>query len=592
MPGNAAPLALAAMALAVMAPTGVRAAAADSPEEIIITGSAIKRADAGTAVPATVLRVEDLKLWRGLSSVESLLSTLSANQSSWGTSMAVGGLGGGASFADLRGIGANKTLVLLNGRRVANQSFDSSAPDLNAIPLAALDRVEVLRDGASSLYGTDAIGGVINFITRTDYEGLTATAGYDSPQHPGGATKSANLGGGFGNLERDGFNVFGFVDYQRQNHIAGNQRPFNQRFVSGFSPSTAPANYYQFGAPTPALMYNPLAPDCGGGGGGSMIPNDDTSCAMSTTGFIDYLPKSERASAFIKGDLRLNDNNTLSAEYHLTRSEVKTLIAPVPYGLAAQNPTLPDGTPNPYYPRDNAELDPAFDGSDFLGGDWASEIGCTFGVDCTLADLGVTSGRGTNTPLQPGFVWIRWRDFPNGARGDDSIGVAQRALVALQGSVGAWDYDAGLSYNRTTTDMKLISGYGDGDAITDGILRGVINPFGEQSAAGSALLDSALLPGTLMTGRGTMTMVDARISNRALGDWFGAGREAAVAVGLEYRKEEFLNEANAAYAELVVASTGLDPATYSAGSRDSVINLMTNIRGYYYLIAFTYAQGA
>ena len=74
--------------------------------------------------------------------------------------------------------------MLLNGRRLANNAIDSSAPDLNMIPFAAIERVEVLRDGASALYGTDAIGGVINFITRKDYTGGTITLGADSPQQP------------------------------------------------------------------------------------------------------------------------------------------------------------------------------------------------------------------------------------------------------------------------------------------------------------------------------------------------------------------------------------------------------------------------
>ncbi|MCP5286137.1 MAG: TonB-dependent receptor plug domain-containing protein [Burkholderiaceae bacterium] len=84
----------------------------------------------------------------------------------------------------MRGVGRNKTLVLLNGRRVANNAIDGSAPDLNMIPFAALERVEVLRDGASSLYGTDAIGGVINFITKRDFAGGSVTVGVDSPASP------------------------------------------------------------------------------------------------------------------------------------------------------------------------------------------------------------------------------------------------------------------------------------------------------------------------------------------------------------------------------------------------------------------------
>ena len=95
---------------------------------------------------------------------------------------AIGGTTGGKSEADLRGLSgptgtnANKTLVLLNGRRLANHAFDAAAVDLNAIPLAAIDRIEVLRDGASAIYGTDAIGGVINFILKREYSGLEISA--------------------------------------------------------------------------------------------------------------------------------------------------------------------------------------------------------------------------------------------------------------------------------------------------------------------------------------------------------------------------------------------------------------------------------
>lgn len=140
--------------------------AQDAPiQRVEITGSAIKRIDAETAVPVTVVKMADLKK-EGITTVEQVLANLSVSQSSQGTSQVVGSGTGGASFADLRGIGANKTLILLNGRRLANNALDSSAPDLNMIPFAALERVEVLRDGASSLYGSDAVGGVINFITK------------------------------------------------------------------------------------------------------------------------------------------------------------------------------------------------------------------------------------------------------------------------------------------------------------------------------------------------------------------------------------------------------------------------------------------
>jgi len=134
---------------------------------------------------------------------------------------------GGESQADLRGVGANKTLILLNGRRLANHPFDGATVDLNIIPIAALDRVEVLRDGASAIYGTDAIGGVINFITKRSVKGVELTAEMTSPEKSGGAESRANLLFGVGDLEKDGYNFFGVIDVHKQQALAASQRDFS-----------------------------------------------------------------------------------------------------------------------------------------------------------------------------------------------------------------------------------------------------------------------------------------------------------------------------------------------------------------------------
>ncbi|MDQ2736725.1 MAG: TonB-dependent receptor plug domain-containing protein, partial [Pseudomonadota bacterium] len=212
-------------------------------ERVEITGSAIKRIDAETAVPVTVIRMDDLKK-QGVTTIEQVLANVSASQALQSTSQVIGASTGGVATANLRGIGANKTLVLLNGRRIANNAFDSASPDLNMIPFAALERVEVLRDGASSLYGSDAVGGVINFITRRDYTGFTFSAEADRPQHPGGKGYSGSMGFGAGDLDKDKFNFNGFVNYQHQENINGTDRNFNARVPGGLSPTPAPANYY------------------------------------------------------------------------------------------------------------------------------------------------------------------------------------------------------------------------------------------------------------------------------------------------------------------------------------------------------------
>ncbi len=113
------------------------------------------------------MKVDEI-LKQGVTTTEEALAKISANQSSFVTAQNVGASGTVGSAADLRGIGANKTLILLNGRRLAANAYDSGVTNLNIIPLAMLDRIEVLRDGASAIYGTDAIGGVINFITKNN----------------------------------------------------------------------------------------------------------------------------------------------------------------------------------------------------------------------------------------------------------------------------------------------------------------------------------------------------------------------------------------------------------------------------------------
>jgi iron complex outermembrane receptor protein len=504
-----------------------------SMQRVQITGSAIKRIDAETAVPVTVMKMDDLKA-QGVTTVEQVMSQVASMQATQGTSQVVGLGTGGASFADMRGIGANKTLVLLNGRRLANNAFDSSAPDLNMIPFAAIERVEVLRDGASSLYGSDAVGGVINFITRKDFTGGIVTVGGDSPQHPGGQSVNTNIGLGFGDLEQQGWNFFAMGDFQKQRAIGGLDRPYNRRYAGGLSGSTSPANYYQEGD-----SGNPVAGNCSSAA--NLINDGDTSCKMTTSSFVDYIPRSERATGLFKGTLKLPNNHELGLEYLISRSKVESQIAPVPYGGLIMNRTLANGALNPYFPGNgtypvNIPLDPNFEG-----------------------ESGLPDG------ALPGYINVMWRDLPNGARADENINRQQRFIATLSGNIGGWDYQTGLSYNENKVKVNL-RGYSDGDAITQGVLDGIVNPFGDQSTAGMDLLMAAALDGNIQNAKGTTKTLDFSAS-RELSDWLGAGRAAALAVGGSASREEFLSESNTSYAQKVVSSTGIDPNAHDEGSR-------------------------
>ena len=495
-------------------------------QRVEITGSAIKRIDAETAVPVTVIKLDELKK-QGITTVEQALASISGSQSATGTSRAVGAATGGATFADLRGLGTNKTLVLLNGRRIANNTIDGSSTDLNMIPFAAIERIEILRDGASALYGTDAIGGVINFITRRDLTGGTITLGADSPQHEGGKAYSANVVAGFGNLSSDGFNVMGAVDYQKQRPISASQREFGSTgFIPGrgifrSSGSPDPANYDQGGA-----SANPAGPACTQNE--FIFHQTGSSCRYDFTKWVDLVPDTERVSGFLKGSLKLGQDHQLNLEYFATQVLTKTRIAPVPFAAL----TMDSGTP-------------------FFPGNGITPAPTNFTIDPTKE------------------INLRWRDVPNGPRQEQDRNLQQRFIAELEGAIAGWDYNTAVSFNQNKNTHDVTGGYADGTIITPGVKTGVINPFGPQTAAGQALLDSALVTGKLYGGTSETTSIDARAS-RQLGDWLNAGRPAALAVGAEYRREKINFSANPDVATRLVASTGIDPALNQEGSRNVV----------------------
>jgi iron complex outermembrane receptor protein len=202
-----------AVALACAMGVGTAAVAQTPPqqaprEKVEVTGTSIKRVEAETALPVQVITRDDIQK-SGATTAMELIDRISAAQSlgNFNTTLGEGTTLAGFNGASLRGLGTQRTLVLLNGRRVApyalsNTSSPSAAgADLNAIPLSAIERIEVLKDGASAVYGADAVGGVINFILRKDYQGAEATFSYLDSQHGGGATRRLNGTAGWGDPE-------------------------------------------------------------------------------------------------------------------------------------------------------------------------------------------------------------------------------------------------------------------------------------------------------------------------------------------------------------------------------------------------------
>jgi iron complex outermembrane receptor protein len=207
------------------------AAAAPTSElnEIVVTGSLLRRTSEENESPVTVFTAEEIKQ-SGLTTVADVVRSISADNS--GTIPTAFGLGfaAGASGVALRGLTVNSTLVLIDGRRAAAYALaddgQRSFVDLNTIPLDAVERIEVLKDGASSIYGADAIAGVVNVILKKQYQGGEINAEVGKGQHPGGGMERLTGSFGKGDLETDRFNAYINFEFEGDSRIFGGDRPF------------------------------------------------------------------------------------------------------------------------------------------------------------------------------------------------------------------------------------------------------------------------------------------------------------------------------------------------------------------------------
>jgi iron complex outermembrane recepter protein len=200
------------------------AALAQEPQRIVITGSAIKRIDAEGPAPVEVYTRRDIAR-TGATTVAELMRNISVlDIDDQGELTPNSPTGSGTSNVQVRGLSERNVLVLLNGRRLPiNALTDGSgagaAVDVNNIPISAIERIEVLKDGGSALYGSDAVAGVINFITKKNYTGLEVRAGLGISSREDGEERQAGVVGGFGDYDKSGFNVLAALDLFKRDPI-------------------------------------------------------------------------------------------------------------------------------------------------------------------------------------------------------------------------------------------------------------------------------------------------------------------------------------------------------------------------------------
>ncbi len=204
------------------APAFAQPAPTQELQRVEVTGSNIRRVQSETAAPVQTLTREDIDR-SGKSSVAELLQTLSVdNQGSVPTTFG-NGFASGASGISLRGLGTASTLVLVNGRRVAPYGLADDGQkvftDLNMIPLEAVERVEILKDGGSAIYGSDAIAGVVNIILKKDFKGIVLKATYGRSSYGDGIEKRGAITAGFGDIDKDKYNILLNFEIARKGEI-------------------------------------------------------------------------------------------------------------------------------------------------------------------------------------------------------------------------------------------------------------------------------------------------------------------------------------------------------------------------------------
>lgn len=335
---------------------------------VTVTGSRISRADIEEALPVFIIDREMIDL-SGQSSVADLLRDLPLTNGGNFRPQS-GSTGQSFAGANLRGLGEGRTLILVDGRRAPIAPNFGSAQDLNAIPLGAVERIEVLSDGASAIYGSDAIGGVINIITRTDFTGaeVSFTQGY--PDLEGGAFQN---GYALMGISSDRGQIMAGVSFNKRDIIFQSERPWSRGGASTFSNN--------FLTETGGFLANPQygsANTAGCNGPGFSLSNPSTPSA--TRCFYDFTlqaadeAESENQSGFFRGKYEINDDWTLLLNGSLGRVTSFGRYAPVPSSPWLVGPigaiVLSPGLPNhPGTPPSAGGLNPLWEDYQDVAGD-------------------------------------------------------------------------------------------------------------------------------------------------------------------------------------------------------------------------------
>ncbi len=502
---------LAALIVTPMAFAQTTAPTTQKVERVEVTGSNIKRVDAEGSAPIQIITREEIER-SGKQTVTEMLRTLPTN--------AGGGLNditgansfsSGASTVSLRGLGSSATLVLLNGRRIApfgnsDPNFGQSAVvNLDSLPLDVVERIEILKDGASAIYGSEAVAGVVNIILRKDFTGAQIGGSYSMNRDNDYKVWRASTTLGFGDLARDKYNVF--INYERFeretvkvddviNYVLDPRLQASPSFLTFARFSSSFANNYLTGSYNLATLqatasaFAPAAvqPGCVPGA----IRDAAGRCRWDIPARQDIVPKSDRDNFFARGTMDFSANLSGFAEAGFNRTK-----------------TFYRGNPQ-------------------VSGDFGVWYSSTQQRLVNMPEF-LPVGHPNNPFTTPIILRHRFTEVGNGDRRINAE--AKRFVGGFKGTTGAIDWETGLLYSENTLEGTTFNQIRV-TPLRAGILNGTYNFL--NPSLGSITPDMLRI-NTVDKAKSKFTIYDAKGSMELMQLSGGA---MAVAAGFEYRKED------------------------------------------------------
>ena len=530
-----------------------QASSGNTLETVVVTGTLIGRNDLQTPSPIQVISAGDIQAG-GFTSTADVVRSISADNSGSLSDAFNGAFATGAAAVSLRGLTSADTLVLINGHRTSNYPLaddgERTFTDLNTLPMDAVDQIQILKDGASSIYGADAIAGVVNIILKQNYQGVEGYVEGGTSQHGGGTMYHASATLGIGDIATDRYNFFVNVEYDHDEPIKVSQRdfPFNTNDLSsigglnniGGQPGNFSGSIYGSVAPATATVApgtTTLQPNfvvnsstngvtqvlrpggCGSLGTTSTDPNGNVYCAQNLLSNTYDQARTTREGIYSRGSFNVSNDMQLYIDMSYFQYQYFNVLQPAQIQNSSPNNTnaivLParltgaggpgTGALNPNDPFTNAP-------------------GCTEGTTCTDAAINYAFG-----------------DIPSY---EETVSHAFRSTLGVNGDWDGWTYQGAFTIAHSWLNFNYAGFINYAQLLTD-VNSGAysfINPSTNTQAVRSALSPN-------LTSMSTNDEDSLDLS--AYRNVFDLpGGPASLGLGLQYRVEDnnnpSLNPDNAA----------------------------------------------